>query len=120
MKYPWDDDVICTSEESGKLWKQVSPNDFYFHTQYDDDIEDKVLCLVPKDFYDRNGYWYDQHIPVDWFCKQWPNYLDDCLMEAIWAVPEDVSFDTVISDLTALGFIHNPSVWNPGPVEDDK
>ncbi len=90
---PWND--------SSASWKTVTGHDFYFALDKNED--GPYVAITPQDFFDRNGYWWDQHLEIDHIL---PPYLA-CSMEGIYEWPNGFSKTQVRKALTSRGFVEN-------------
>lgn len=85
-----------------ELCKQSSPKDFYFSVKQDNHCT--YVAVIPKIFFDKNGYMWDQHMDLSHIL---PEDLGE-EMECVWSslrTEEEVS-----ADMISRGFIENKSI----------
>lgn len=79
---PWDDfDRHVSDEELDKMWKQVTPSEFFFaRSQSSDDDGEEYVWIVPASYFEKEGCCCDQHMPIDDFL---PRSMSQA-MESCW------------------------------------
>ena len=85
-------------------WKNVAGKDFYF--ALDDGEDGPYVVITPREYFDQEGCWYDQHLDIDHII---PGYLC-CLQEGMYDWPDDVHPNKVKNTLKKKGFIENPDL----------
>lgn len=85
-----------------ELCKKSVASDFYFDVREDayDHIPTIVICA--KDYFDDNGFCFDQHINIDHLLD--PNVFEE-MMEGIYVVDNGKSVEDIRAELIKAGFI---------------
>lgn len=83
-----------------------TPSDWLFLTMVDGEWTN--IAVVPKSFWEKNYYLYDQHFDLDWTGLSY--LMEPPAAESNWMTDTDEA--TVIAEMTAMGFIHRPHLFD--------
>jgi hypothetical protein len=99
----WEDPPYNDEEAYSELCAKSMPSDFYFSVSESDDFTHGYvfISLVPKVFFHKEGYMWDQSMFLDHIL---PDDFDES-MESIWESPRSV--EEIRADLLARGFEEN-------------
>lgn len=84
------------------LWAEFKPRDFYFASQWEDDVKTAVIYLVPREVFDKTGRMFEDSMPI---IQHLPEYLEEILCGVYEA--DGIPQHLVEDDLKLRGFEHN-------------
>lgn len=94
-------------DEPEDVFKRMSASEFYF----DVDIDDRtVVIIVPKVFWDKEEYLYDQCRGLDHILPPYITYVNE-ICDAMWSSSK--SLEQTTKDMIELGFVHKPGIGEP-------
>lgn len=100
----WEDPPYHNSKEYEELCQNSKPSDFYFavHESCDSSMGYTYVSIVPKLYFHKYGYMWDQSMFLDHLLPQ--DLIE--AMECIWDA-ETLSVEDLRKDLLARGFEEN-------------
>jgi hypothetical protein len=102
---PWDPDFaeqVENEDAEEKAWAETKANEYYFSVM--DEGDGPQIMVSPIEYFDKEGYCYDQHMPIDHLL---PPDEFECLCEATWGADPNLSVEEVENRLLELGFVKN-------------
>lgn len=102
---PWDIKTTGnkpTDDFLVPLWAQFRPKDFYFASQWMDDVGSTLIYIVPSEYFDKFGNMYEDSMPIVHYLPEYLEEILPCVYEA-----EDIMMYRVEQELKSYGFNHN-------------
>jgi hypothetical protein len=85
------------------LWEHYKPKDFYFATQWEEDVKSTIVYIVPADYFDVSGKMFSDSMPIVQYLPSYMEEVSECEYEC------KVPILNVQHDLLMIGFTHNQS-----------
>jgi hypothetical protein len=102
IKLPWNSDLDICDDQLEILWEKTIASDYYFAIGPMNEYDPEPFVIInPKEFYDREGHWYDQHLGIHHLL---PDNMG-CAMESIYEFT--CSVEEIRQEMISRGFIEN-------------